>query len=427
MTYFKTKLLIVLNKLLHSDISSKKTIIIKVLFSFANILFAPIGFLMFLLIRVIRPVVLIRMQILPSERLGHFAGNTELYLCEIDEGINRPKQSYIDIWYNNWPVCNKQLNRMIKRVLQVWPAFLLSSTCYFNRKFSGGDIHTIGFNGAHDRDIHNLLDKGPSHFIFTEAEEKRGIVGLKDFGISPDQKFICLNVRDDAYLNSNLPWWNWSFHNYRNCNIQNYCEAALALAEMGYFVVRMGAKVREPMNVSHPRIIDYAAMGLRTDFMDVYLGANCFFAVSNGTGFDSIPFIFRRPIVYVDHVPIGIIATFSKKFISTMKKHWSREKKRYLKFREIFEMNAGYRMSSREDGLGIGVDLHESSPEEIKAVLMEMEARLTGTWVPDVIDDELQSRFWKTFQFYDEGHKMHGEIRSRIGADYLKRNQNLLD
>ena len=40
-----------------------------------------------LLIRLLRPLIIIRFGLLVGQRIGHFAGNTELYLCERDAGI----------------------------------------------------------------------------------------------------------------------------------------------------------------------------------------------------------------------------------------------------------------------------------------------------------------------------------------------------
>src|SRR5438132_1828901 len=55
----------------------------------------PFGLVGALALRAIRPWLLIRIGILTSERIGHLAANTELYLCERDAGINRPVGAYI--------------------------------------------------------------------------------------------------------------------------------------------------------------------------------------------------------------------------------------------------------------------------------------------------------------------------------------------
>ena len=51
-----------------------------------------------IIIRLIRPWFLIRWQGINSSRIGHFASETELYCCEIESGINKPKQNFIDLY-----------------------------------------------------------------------------------------------------------------------------------------------------------------------------------------------------------------------------------------------------------------------------------------------------------------------------------------
>src|SRR4051812_7600254 len=78
-----------------------------------------------LVIRILRPFVVIRIGSLYSERLGHFALNTELYLCERDAGINQHGRRCIDLFYHRARVANTQLDAMWRRLLHIWPARLL--------------------------------------------------------------------------------------------------------------------------------------------------------------------------------------------------------------------------------------------------------------------------------------------------------------
>ena len=71
--------------------------------------------------------------------------------------------------------------------------------------------------------------------------------------------------------------------------------------------------------------------------------------------------------------------------------------------------------------------LIESTPEEIKAVVIEMVERLAGTWQSSKNDEELQARFWELFPAQLEKEAFgHGEIRSRMGTDFLRKSKNLL-
>jgi len=187
------------------------------------------------------------------------------------------------------------------------------------------------------------------------------------------------------------------------------------LTKLGYYVIRMGASVNKKMETTNPMVIDYAGDGLRSDFMDIYLGAHCEFCISNGTGFDAVPYIFRRPIIYIDHVPLRIINTFSSKFMATTKVHWLKSENRQMSLEEILASDVGWYTQSK-DFEAAGVELRESSPSEITQAVLEMEGRLAGTWHSSEEDEKLQAYFWSIFP---KNH-WHGEIRSRVGSHFLR-------
>lgn len=378
-------------------------------------------------IRLIKPWLLVRWADLRGSRIGHFTANTEIYLCRRDAAINTPKQRYVDIFFSGGPICNKQLARMWKRVLRIWPAWVLSPIFHINRLIPGGAAHEIDINT--DRDVDALLDCLSPHLKFTAEEEARGEAGLRAMGISPGAPFVCLTVRDSAYLDAHIPTVDWSYHNYRDNNIQNYVLAAEEIADRGYFVIRMGAKVHEAIKSCHSRVIDYAANGMRNDFMDIYIAAKCDFCISGGSGFTAAPLVFRRPIVYVNVVAFGYLCTFSTKFIGITKHHIATQKNRELTLGEIFSQGVGLCLRT-SDYESRGIQLIENTPEEIRDVVIEMVDRLNGTWQAHEDDEALQKKFWEIFpsNAVDArwGRPLHGEIRSRIGAEFLRKNRTWL-
>ena len=64
-----------------------------------------------------------------------------------------------------------------------------------------GNYHEIesGSTGG-DRDVHNLFEKFQPHISFTQDEEVKGRKILSKFGLPHGAKFVCLIVRDSAYL-----------------------------------------------------------------------------------------------------------------------------------------------------------------------------------------------------------------------------------
>jgi len=381
-----------------------------------------------LVIHLIRPWLLVRWGELPGPRIGHFAANPELYLCERDAGINLPKQPHLDIHFIEEPICNQQLAEMWKRILRVWPAWILPFLRRVNRLIPGGAVHEIGDNTQNDRDVNNLLERFPPHLKFTANEESQGKLNLQSMGILSGAPFVCLIVRDNAYLDAHQSK-DWSYHNYRDSDIQKYVLAAEELADRGYFVIRMGAKVLEPINSRHPRVIDYATNGRRSDFMDIYLGANCAFCISVSTGFDAVPLIFRRPIVYVNMVPLGYLPTYWKQSIGITKHHFSIQKNRELTLSEIFTDDVGFGLTTSNYEKK-GVKLVENTPEEIRDAVFEMAERLDGTWQPEADDDALQRRFWEIFPVHAKDAsgnvRLHGQIRMRFGTRFLRSKKEFL-
>lgn len=380
------------------------------------------------LMRLLRPWILIRIGGVNGARIGHFAANTDLYLCERDTGIDRTSRRLFDVLHFGGQTCNAQLLRMWGRVVRVWPSRVLEPVGRLNRLLPGSAVHEIGANSQGDRDVHNLWDQLPPHISWTPEEEQRGEGELRLLGIPAHAAFVCLVVRDNAYLQQQQADYDWSYHDYRDSDIANYVLAAEALAERGYYVVRMGAVVKAAMPTTHPRIIDYAVNGRRTDFMDVYLGAKCTFCISTGTGWDYIPGIFRRPVVYVNFLPLGELPTFRTTTLTLTKTHWLAHEQRRLTLTEIFDADVAVSLRS-SDFESRGVTLLENSPEEIRDVVMEMADRLEGGWQPQAGDEERQHRFWALYEVAlqrQHTRARHGELRAKFGADFLRNNTDWL-
>ena len=384
-----------------------------------------------IIIRLIRPWFLIRWQELVSSRIGHFAANTELYCCERDAGINTPSQRYLDVFYLRKYVCNRQLEKMWRRELTMLPRWLLFPLFIVNRFISrfvsGGNYHEIG-NTNSDRDVYNLLDQSKPHINFTDDEEVEGKKMLTKFGISQDAKFVCLIVRDSAYLDryKESTLHNWNYHSYRDGDIDKYVLAAEELARRGYYVFRTGIKVLKPLKSSDPKIIDYSNSGMRSDFMDIYLGAKCTFCISTHTGLDCVPFVFRKPIAYI-LVPFAFLITNNENNLMITKHHINKKNQKELTVSEIFSSNVAMALKTKIYEIN-NIELKENSPEEIKDLVIEMDERLNGSWNETEEDLLLQKKFWSIFEENINKLKLkeplHGKIKARFGSKFLRDNKD---
>ena len=371
-----------------------------------------------LFVRLLRPLVLIRFGALRSNVFGLLAFETEIYLCERDAGMHGKR--VLDLFYHLSPICNQQLKKMWDRAL---PVSRLAAWLYkVNHKLPGGAIHVIPRCTEQERDVHGLLARTQPHISFTAKEERQGQASLREMGIPESDPFVCFHARDSAYVAAFSPTSVSSLlYGFRDCSIRNYVPAAAELARRGCFAVRLGSVVKDPLDTSNPMIIDYATKH-RSDFLDVYLGARCRFILCSSNGIFAVPATFRRPVAMANYVPLEFVHTWNPNDMFIPRKLWLPHERRYLTFREILESRIG-QFWENQDYKALGIEIIENTPEEITALAVEMDERLKGTWVTTDEDEHLQHCFWSLFK----PSNLHGEFLSRIGADFLRENRELLD
>jgi len=392
----------------------------------AEVLTAPVQILAFLVARLLRPVFLVQTMLLIAPHIGHLTANTDIALTEISlQGRKDGTRIKVFSYLSERRVCNQFLLNLIKRRTTVVPRWAIIVAVRLNTLIPGGNVH----DGFHqDRDRQNLLDRTGPQFHLTIAETKSGNQKLADIGIPVGAKFVCLNVRDSVYNKTTYPGRDWQFHDYRDCAIENYVAAAEELTRRGYYVFRMGVIVERPLISSNPMIIDYASNGMRSDFMDIFLGANCEFCISHGTGFDGVPYVFRRPILYVNAVPIGQLQTFSEKFLLQTKNLVWTETGVRLTLREIFEAHLWLATNS-SDYSKAGVSLVENTPQENLDAVIEMVDRIEGKWIETPARASLQQKFWATYAncMSSEERAWHGEFRAHYVSSALEKDPGRFD
>lgn len=368
-----------------------------------------------LVVRILRPWLTVRFGFLHSERIGHFAYDTELYLCERDTGMDGSQN--FDVFYYVGKISNYQLKKMWDRSLRLWSFAKWIDKA--NRLLPGWQSQVIAMSST--RDIHGLLGRNPPHISFTAEEEKLGQEGLRKIGIPDASPFVCFAARDSSYLDKARSDRNWDYHKYRNSDIHTYLPATEELTRRRYFAIRVGAIVEKKLNISNPRIIDYAVNG-REDFLDIYLGAKCQFFICDTAGIHAVAEIFRRPIAWVNFIPLEYVYSWGANQLFIPKKLWLRKERRFLTFREILDSGIGRFLESKEYERA-GIEAIDNTPEEITALAVEMDERLKGEWRSTEEDKELQQRFWGLFKPND----LNRIFLSRIGAQFLRQNRQLLE
>lgn len=386
---------------------------------------APIQFILFLAVRIIRSMLLIRFAWVITPRIGHMASNFEILLTNLELGHKYREQKTITVWVpSSEIVANKFLLKMIKRRVFVVPRWSWIVVAYLNRYIPGGHLHDLG--AGNERDYGSILDSFPPQLRFESKELEEGKRFLKSIGIPINSKFVCLNVRDSTYLSVMYPGKDWSYHDYRDTDLRSYVDSVKYLVDQGYFVFRMGAVAGDAFPFSHPMFIDYSCSGLRTDLLDVFLGANCTFCISTGTGFDSLPYIFRREIVFVNHAPMRDLHLSSSRFVNLSQNVLNLSSGEFLSLKQILEIDESEFMligSNKHPSL----KLIQNTAAQILEAVKEADLRLNGRWIEDEQEHLLQEQFKVIFSrtMQSLGIEIE-ELRMNYSSHELKNNSRLL-
>ena len=322
------------------------------------------------LIVLVRPFVVIKFFKVNPWRIGHLLVEVEVARLNALEASNT-KKHFVIYYVPERRVANQYAleiwRRELPTVSQSWGWTLYTIASKFRTLPLTLPITTI--------DHLNLFQKYPSTFMFNENEEKLGEDFLNSINCA-NKKFVCLMVRDSAYLETIRKHKSFEFYKYRDSNIDTYILAAEALAAKGYTVFRMGQIVKDPFRTSHPNIIDYATNGMRTEFLDLYLGSKCRFCISTGTGFDFIPYIFRRPVMYVNIIAFDE-ALISRPFLVYPKTYRSLETQKNLDLQELLTRNIVH-INHAPELDDFDITICDLSAEEILEASLEMAERVEG-------------------------------------------------
>lgn len=281
-------------------------------------------------------------------------------------------------------------------------------------------------------DRKSLLLKYPHSVQFSQKETNHGISFLRNIGIGLDQPFVCLNVRDSAYLaqTASESWSNsrdWSYHNYRNSNIETYLKTAETLAEAGYAVFRMGAIVENKLKTLHPRVFDYATNGMRTEFLDIFLGSKCAFTITTGSGWCSIPDLFRKPVLTVNKLPI-YAGTLALNHIIYPKILLDQSTHEELTLKEIISRRIVDGVATKTY-LDANAQIKDLSSDELAEVATEMVARVEGTFVETDQQKQMQDRLNQILSTHPnlQPTPHYNPVIANFASCFLSRYPNFLD
>ena len=369
------------------------------------------------LLRVMRPIVLVKLCVVGFHRFGHLALEPELYLNQPVGNHRFPK--HVTLWS-----LGKKTNQTNRFLANKWREKLLVVPSWIiDALVRAGSIAPFLRAPQPNLSIHgpnNGLDRGNALLSFSSIEHDRGRRELELLGVDPSRPYVCLIVRDSAHYAS-LGHDESPGYSVLNFDVETFHAAATGLADAGYQVLRMGAGSERPLDLDHLGVVDYAKSPMRNEFLDVYIAATCKFAVSTQTGPDAVCLAFRRPVFYVD------VTRYSQFFFGTRLATWNPttivENGKRLSLREIVQHDIFW-LEDPDAFLRSGVVIQRSSPETLARMTLGYAGVVTRVdHISDVVSD-LDREVHEILRvgMGERGRLIFGEPRAIVNPVFLQEN-----
>lgn len=234
-----------------------------------------------------------------------------------------------------------------------------------------------------------LPDK-PLEFRWTDEQEKQGQALLKQLGI--DTWYVCIHARDSEYLDKKVQGVDWSYHDFRDADINTYKQAIDYIISEGGKVVRVNIAYNVQCEIDDPNYIDYGGMADANDFGYIYLISKCKFFIGGATGITEVARIFKKPVAICNWVHYELLTSFRQGDLFIPKKCWINEWGRYLTLSEILSNGVG-RFIKAEQYKNVGIDLENNNENEIYLLAKEMDMKIDFDWNSSHEERELQDKF----------------------------------
>ena len=242
------------------------------------------------------------------------------------------------------------------------------------------------------------------------SDYRRGWNCLQDLGVPKNAWFVCLHVREDGFRAEGLI-------THRSADIDTYLFAIKSIVARGGWVIRMGDPSMKPLPAMK-QVIDYAHTDVKSDWMDVFLGASCRFFLGTNSGLNCIPCIFGIPCALTNMWPISARSVQSQDLFIP-KLAWSEFENCYLTFEEALSPKFFFNLNSKLL-YSWGIKVVDNTPEEINELVLEMLDRLDGKVQYTEEDEILQQQFNSLPTPYGQS-----AFNSRMGRSFLQKYYNL--
>jgi len=265
------------------------------------------------------------------ESIGHtFAGlSMRASMIQLGESpvreywiMDSKKRSHADYWKEYFPIVEVSDTARIVMEQALWPILESIQTV---RTKNGSIEHRFVHNTF--AKLRELKIKDP-HIKLSESHRIRGYEFLNAFGISDNDWFVAIHVRES----------NDSLYG-RNANIHDYTKAIQYIIGLGGKVIRIGDETMR--SLGHiDGLIDLTRLGAGFDWLDLFVVAESRFFICTTSGPQFVGYSFGTPMLWTNAPDVGKALYFPNTLM--LPKLVINESNRILSLNEMLESPCGW-------------------------------------------------------------------------------------
>ena len=360
-----------------------------------------IGLILLVILKLFKPIVIIRFGFFQSSRIGGFIPQVENY---IQSKKNKNKKQLDIITFEN-DICNTLIKNLARSKIKIYKKnkIILRIIECINIASGGKNIHIIQMIGF-PIDSHLLNCK-----TFLEDNNKIN-----------KEKLICIHNRDNKYLNENLKKNNWDYHNFRNFSITDMKSTAEYYLAKNYKVVRIGNTAEEKLKITNPNFIDYPFLNNKSEELEFEYMNKCEYYIGCNSGLWMLALHLKKKMLITNWHEFSLLNNIRHNRFSIIPRlYFDQNLSRYLTIDEVCQRKLdriGHDNLLHKENIKLlsnnSQDILNSSKEFIK---------MTNS---KYIESEIEKEFWSIIKKYNKN--TNKKINVNISNYFLNKYQKVL-
>ena len=336
-----------------------------------------------------------RIAIMRTDRLGHLSLNIHLFF--IRRKIRKPENlNYLLISpsIKSKKVANVSLllmfiaySKKVENVRIICSSFLHFFFTFFQVEFRNSQLlFDLTMTSSEDE-----FSLGIETFSFSEKQKIYGESVLKRMPIPQNKKIVTIFARDSSYLSHTYPKIDWSYHSYRDCDIETYIKSIKFLISKNYVVIRVGSEYSKKLNFVDENYFEYSLSDYKSAFMDLFIIYKSKFVLGSSSGATNVSTLFNVPFLVVNFAPF-VESPLGKEDIFIQKKTIN-SKGEIVPYKNIISDSRHYSWNGNKMEHLYGIRYLDNSAEEILDATIEMDNIVNGDFVLNKNQKKLLERY----------------------------------